>query len=174
MGRREGQDELYQKAVAEHGDALARLTRGYEGDADLRRDLMQDIHIALWRSFAGFDGRCSMRTWVYRIAHNVAATHVLRGRKARSRTLVGLDELMERPNSDDPERFLGDRQTLARLTELIQSLQPADRQVILLYLEGLSAAEIGEVAGLSAGAAATKVHRIKQLLAQRFRQEARP
>jgi RNA polymerase sigma-70 factor (ECF subfamily) len=135
---------------------------------------MQDIHIALWRSFAGFDGRCSLRTWVYRIAHNVAATHVLRSRKARARTLVGLDELLERPDADDPERTLDNRQTLARLTELIRSLQPPDRQVILLYLEGLSAAEIGEVCGLSAGAAATKVHRIKQLLARRFRQEARP
>jgi DNA-directed RNA polymerase specialized sigma24 family protein len=34
---------------------------------------LQEIRIALWRSFANFDGRCSLRTWVYRVAHNTAA-----------------------------------------------------------------------------------------------------
>jgi N-acetylneuraminic acid mutarotase len=36
------------------------------------RDLLQEIHFQLWRSFAHFDHRCSLRTWVYRVAHNVA------------------------------------------------------------------------------------------------------
>jgi RNA polymerase sigma-70 factor (ECF subfamily) len=39
-----------------------------------RRDLLQEIHLALWRSFATFDDRCSLRTWVYRVAHNVATS----------------------------------------------------------------------------------------------------
>jgi RNA polymerase sigma-70 factor (ECF subfamily) len=41
---------------------------------------------------------------------------------------------------------------------------------MLLYLEGLDAAGIGEVTGLSAGAIATRIHRIKSILAQRFQQ----
>jgi DNA-directed RNA polymerase specialized sigma24 family protein len=45
------------------------LVRGYEADPGRRQDLLQDIHIALWRSFAVFDERCSLRTWVYRVAH---------------------------------------------------------------------------------------------------------
>ena len=36
-------------------------------DSDKRRDLFQEIHFAIWRSFAGYDGRCSLRTWVYRV-----------------------------------------------------------------------------------------------------------
>ncbi len=66
------------EAAAEFGPALDRLARGYEADADLRRDLRQDIHTELWRSLARFDGRCSLRTWVYRVAHNTAASHVLK------------------------------------------------------------------------------------------------
>jgi len=39
---------------------------------------------------------------------------------------------------------------------------------MLLYLEGVDAASIGEVTGLSAGNVATKIHRIKAVLARRF------
>jgi hypothetical protein len=46
------QDDLYAKTIADYGDALDRLCRAYEADTDKRRDLAQEIHIALWRSFA--------------------------------------------------------------------------------------------------------------------------
>jgi len=49
-----------------------------------------------------------------------------------------------------------------------------DRQVILGYLEGLDASSIGEVTGLSAGNVATKIHRIKAILAARFHQKGGP
>lgn len=60
------QAALYEEAVAAHAAALARLARGYEADRELCRDLQQEIHIRLWQSLARFDGRCSLRTWVYR------------------------------------------------------------------------------------------------------------
>jgi RNA polymerase sigma-70 factor (ECF subfamily) len=169
------QDERYARAAADYGAALERLSRGYEADPDQRRDLLQDIHLALWRSFARFDGRCSERTWAYRVAHNVATSHMLRRRRLRSQTLVGLDELASRgdPTQPDPEATLGEREAIGRLTALIRALAAPDRQVVLLYLEGLDAAAIGEVCGLTAGAVATKVHRLKALLAQRFNQGGR-
>src|SRR6195256_1206535 len=86
------QDGLYAEAAATYGAALERLARAYESDADRRLDLLQEVHVALWRSFAAFDGRCSLRTWVYRVAHNVATSQVSR-RRSRAPTLVGLDEL---------------------------------------------------------------------------------
>jgi len=57
------------------------------------------------------------------------------------------------------------RLDLERLLALIHRLSPLDREVMLLYLEDLDAATIGEIAGLSARNVATKVHRIKALLA---------
>jgi RNA polymerase sigma-70 factor (ECF subfamily) len=59
-------------------------------------------------------------------------------------------------------------QALARLMELIQRLKPLDRQVILSYLEGLDAASIGEITGLSARYVSTKIYRIKEILTRRF------
>jgi len=59
---------------------------------------------------------------------------------------------------------------MARLMALIEALKPGDRQVMLLYLEGLDAQAIGEVTGLSPGAVAVKVHRLKSILARRFQE----
>ena len=57
--------------------------------------------------------------------------------------------------------------------EMIQSLRPPDRQVALLYLEDMDAAAIGEITGMTAGAVATKIHRLKALLARRFAEGGR-
>jgi len=56
-----------------------------------------------------------------------------------------------------------------RLLSLIQNLPPPDRQIVLLYLEGLDAASIGEIVGLSATNVGTRVHRLKQTLIDRVR-----
>jgi RNA polymerase sigma-70 factor (ECF subfamily) len=163
----DGQDQRYLAAVAAHGPALERLARAYEADADQRDELLQEIHVALWRSLAAFDGRCSLRTWVYRVAHNASASHVLRRKRARSVMKVSLDDLALTAD-DDPERTTGDKQILERLMRMISDLKQPDAQVMLLYLEDLDAAAIGEVTGLSPGAVATKIHRIKAIFARRF------
>jgi RNA polymerase sigma-70 factor, ECF subfamily len=100
----------------------------------------------------------------------VAATHVLR-QKRRSLALVGLEELENFPEETSGEQAVDRSHALDRLLKLIQRLNPLDRQVILAYLEGFEAASIAEITGLSAGNIATKIHRIKNLLARRFRQE---
>ena len=166
------QDERYHQAAAEYGAALERLARAYEFDADRRRDLLQEIHMALWRSFALFDGRCSPRTWVYRVAHNTAVSYGIGRRRSGDRNLVSLEEVEFTLGDRDGDAAAGRRHVLSRLTELIQSLKPLDRQVILSYLEGMDAASIGEITGLAAGNVATKIHRIKTVLAKRFSQGA--
>ncbi|MGA9796025.1 MAG: sigma-70 family RNA polymerase sigma factor [Rhizomicrobium sp.] len=162
------QDERYAGAAGEYGPALERLTRAYEADPDARTDLLQEIHLALWRSMAVFDGRCSLRTWVYRVAHNAAASHVLKRRRVRAGAMVGLEDLDVSDGAPNPEEALGEHQSLQKLMNLIRALKPPDAQVMLLYLEDLDAAAIGEITGISAGAVATKIHRIKSVLAKRF------
>jgi RNA polymerase sigma-70 factor (ECF subfamily) len=164
-------DELYEEATASYGTALDRLARAYEVDPDKRRDLLQEIHLALWQSFEHFEGRCSLRTWVYRVAHNTATSVVIR-RKARAPAFVGLDEV-DASLQEDGQQSLHQRQTLERLWTLIQRLKPHDKQVILLYLEGIDAASIGAITGFSPSNIATKIHRIKNLLSRQFHQGAR-
>lgn len=161
------QDSLYDEAAGTYGAALDRLARAYEFDAEARRDLLQDIHFHLWRSFASFDQRCSLRTWVYRVAHNVAASHVIRQRRLRS-GLISLEAIEFLPSSDRVEQEAAHAQDLGRLAHFIQRLRPLDRQIIICYLEGMDAASIGEITGLSAGNIAMKIHRIKDILKRSF------
>ena len=160
-------ERLYSEVAEEYGGALERLARAYEGDSDRRRDLLQEIHVALWRSLARFDGRCSMRTWVYRVAHNVATSRVIR---VRDRTLTFVDAvtLESIPDTSDGEAMLDRERALDRVYALVRQLRPIDRQIMLLYLEDVDAPTIAEVTGLTARNVATKVHRIKQVLTRRF------
>jgi RNA polymerase sigma-70 factor (ECF subfamily) len=159
-----GQDELYEQTAAEFGAALARLARGYESDPEKRRDLLQEIHLALWRSLAGFGGLCSLRTWVYRVAHNTATSYAIAQRRARPQLLLSLEDV--EPLHVPPH---SDRQMeLTQLMAMIQRLKPLDRQIILSWLDGMDAVEISDLTGLSPGNVATKIHRVKNILARDF------
>jgi len=129
---------------------------------------LQEIHFALWRSFETYDARCTMRTWVYRVAHNVAASHVAHDRRAKSSQLVSIETIDVPDLRDGAETLANRHMALERLLALIRNLKPLDRQVVLLFLEGMDAAGIADVTGISAGNVATKIHRIKNVLTQRF------
>ncbi|HET9220316.1 MAG TPA: sigma-70 family RNA polymerase sigma factor [Terriglobia bacterium] len=162
-------EELYEQAVDTFGPALERLARGYEADTDKRSDLLQEIHVALWRSFSGFNGRCSLRTWVYRVAHNRAVSYVRWDRLRNSVPFVDIDDLKTQGHSEDREAAVDKTRAQERLLSLIQRLPPVDRQIVLLYLEGVDAVSIGEIVGLSATNVGSKVHRLKAMLIEGVR-----
>ena len=164
----QNQEDLYREIAATFHAPLERLARAYEADPETRRDLLQEIHLALWRSFANFDWRCSLRTWVYRVAHNAAASHVSRQRKNFLSALVSLEEVESAPDPNHNHAAAEKQQALDRLFHLIRQLKPLDRQLIVSYLEGLDAAAIAEITALSPVNVATKIHRIKRVLAARF------
>ncbi len=169
---RASQDDLYREAAEKFGSSLERLARAYQADAEKRRDLIQDIHFQLWRSFRSYDASCSLRTWVYRIAHHVAVSHVIRERRTFA-SLVSLEELEMLPDKADGLPAPDRRLNLNRLSALIQRLKPLDRQVIVSYLEDMDAASIGEITGLSPANVAMRIHRIKNVLAKRFHEHGR-
>ncbi len=162
------QDERYLEAAAAYGAALQRLAGAYEADPDRRKDLLQEVHLGLWRSLKSFDGRCSLRTWVYRVAHNAATSYVIRQRRSRASAWLSLEEVAAVADPSEGEQATERRHSVDRLLTLVQQLKPLDRQVIVSYLEGLDAAATAEIVGTSPGNVATKIHRIKNLLAQRF------
>lgn len=167
------QDSLYEQAAETFSSPLERLARAYELDPELRRDLLQEIHFHLWRSFSSFDQRCSLRTWVYRVAHNVATGHVIRQRRIRERllNLEDVETIENLPGKTHDELALNQAQALERLSTLIQRLKPLDRQIIVSYLEDMPATAIGEITGLSPANIAMKIHRIKKILKRWFGEE---
>jgi len=169
-GIRFSRDELYQSAIQDFGRALDRLAAGYEADPEKRHDLRQEIHFQLWRSFEGFDGRCSQKTWTFRVAHNTAVSYVNRERR-RNATFVSLEEIERTAPCSDREPDIDRQRVLAQLSRLILKLKPLDRQIMISYLEEMDTGAIADITGLSAGNVAMKIHRIKSILARHFLEE---
>src|SRR3546814_12769881 len=94
------QDRAFADAIGRFGPALARMARGYEADPDLRRDLEQDIQIALWQSFARFDGPCSLSTWFWSGARNRATTHKTAHRHRHAASWTSTAEHPSPPQSE--------------------------------------------------------------------------
>jgi RNA polymerase sigma-70 factor, ECF subfamily len=161
-------EQQFQRVIAEFGPSLIRLSLGYELDPDRRRDLLQDIYIAVWRSLAIFNSRCSLRTWVYRVAHNTAVKHVIRARRHALVSLKSLEEIDEIQDPRNAEDDLHRTIALQQLSLVIARLKPLDRQVILLYIEDIGADEIAEITGLSPGGVGVRVHRVKRLSTKIF------
>jgi RNA polymerase sigma-70 factor (ECF subfamily) len=167
--------ELYQELAARHGATIARVAAAHEADAVLRQDLEQEIHLQIWRSLDLYRGQAALATWTFRIAHNVCSDHI--ARQVRSRRLSGLvsiEELEVPDGGDGPEAATRKALALERLYAVVHRLKPLDRQLMVLYLEDLSAAGIAEITGLSAGAVATRIHRLKTVLADAFAPGANP
>lgn len=160
---------LYQDAADQFAHAMQRLARATEANAEQRLDLLQEMHIQLWKSLSGFDGRCSLKTWVYRIIHNVAASHVDR-EKRRPVDGVDFSELDQVASLTDLSGLIEREDALTKLHTWIRKLNATDRQIMTLYLEDLSAAEMSEVTGFKPGAIATRISRLKSKLAQDFKE----
>jgi len=143
--------------MEEHKGILYKVCNSYCRNRDDREDLAQEIAVHLWRSFETFDGRCRFSTWMYRVALNVAISFYRRER-TRSRNLLSADQrLLEA--AEAPADQTG---ALAALHDAIAQLEPLNKALVLLYLDGNSYREIAEVLGISETNVATKINRLKK------------
>lgn len=162
------QDSLYHELATAHGGAMVRLACVSEANADKRHDLVQTMHVELWKSLKQFDGRCSKKTWVYRVIHNVAALHM---RKEARHKLSSLDiENLDISCPSDTQRASERQDALERLHIWIRRLDMPDRQILTLYLEDIKSAEIAQMTGLSIGAVTTRISRLKSKLTVHYKE----
>jgi RNA polymerase sigma-70 factor (ECF subfamily) len=162
------QHDTFLRFIAQYEPALRRLAGAYVEQTADREDLFQEIAVAIWQAVPRFRGESSERTWLYRIAHNVAissAAKLRRRGQAEGRMPEHFDHASLAPNGEQ-EAFRSEK--LRLLNESVRGLPAIDRQIILLHLEGLSYAEIEEVSGLSETAVATRLSRIREKLKEKF------
>jgi RNA polymerase sigma factor (sigma-70 family) len=160
----------YEDVLRRYVAALRRLACSYEHDPAGREDLVQEIAMALWTALPRFRGDASERTWVYRVAHNTAISFVANRNRRDNRERAG-DPPREPVSASNPEGDAIERQRRERLWAAVQELPMPDRQIIVLHFEGLSAAEIEAVTGITAGAVATRLTRVRQKLTTRIRRD---
>ena len=129
----------------------------FSKDQDEVNDLFQETLINLWRGFDGFQGKCDVKTWIWRVSLNTCLTFE-RKKKRRVDTLPLTMDINLFTDTDD------DTQQVQMLYRRINKLGMLDRAIILLWLENMSYEEIGEIIGISTKNVSVKLVRIKEQL----------
>lgn len=155
------QDQMLADVLKEYGPMLGRIASSYERDPELRKDLLQEMALALWRALPKFEQRSSLKTFVARIAHFRGSSHVAKEMRKPNAT----------PLIDDvdgavclPEVEVSDKLDRDKLMQAVRRLPLKLSQVATLALEGFEAREVAEALGISANNASVRLARAKELL----------
>jgi RNA polymerase sigma-70 factor (ECF subfamily) len=182
---RAGDEEAFACLVDRHHAAMVRLARGYVRSQAVAEEVAQEAWLGLLRGLDRFEGRSSLRTWLFRIVVNRA---ISTGLHERQHLPVGDGEL-----GDDGGRFSQDGwwvtppvhwadeavdrivapEVAARVRRFVAELPPAQRQVVTLRdVEGLPSAEVCDILGISEGNQRVLLHRARARIRQHLEQEA--
>ena len=164
---RAGETAALDALVSRHHEAVYQVAYRVLGDPDAAADAAQDAFVKAIRGLPGFRGDASFRTWLLRIAANVATSA---GRRTTRRAEVALDAAPQQAGGlADPERRALTRTEAARVERALAELPEKQRLAVSLRIhEDLSHREIGAIIGSSEGAARVNYHlgikRLRELL----------
>jgi RNA polymerase sigma-70 factor (ECF subfamily) len=180
---RAGDREAFAELVRRHGGALFRLATTFVKDRSVAEEVVQDTWLAALDGLDAFEGRSSLRTWLFSILANRARTRAVReGRSVPWSSLEGetggpaVDpsrfhadghwlEAQRRWSEEDPERLVAGAQTRATIERAIAALPPAQRAVVVLRdVEGLETEEICNLLGLTVTNQRVLLHRARARL----------
>ncbi|RKE77934.1 RNA polymerase sigma factor [Chryseobacterium sp. AG363] len=139
---------------------IFRLCMGYVNDTELAQDLAQETFIIVWQQLPKFRNESSIGTWIFRIASNNCLRQIEKEKKfAKTDLPINLEE--KKQESMEPQ--------IQMLYQFISELPETDRIIISLELEEIRQAEIAHIVGLSESNIRVKIHRIKEKLTQKFK-----
>ncbi len=149
--------------LQDYGGIPVKVARSFTADSEDQRDLRQQMYLQIWRSIGSFSAQAKASTWVYRVCLNTAMTW----RRSETRRRLFLESIAPidfQPN----EQAAPSDPRLEALYAAIRELRPADRALILLYLEERSYREMAEITGLTESNTGVRLQRVKRELAQRL------
>lgn len=154
-------EQEFLQLLENHKGILHKISRMYMDDVDDRNDLIQEMTYQLWKSYQRFEGNSQFSTWMYRVCLNTALTFFKKENKK-----LKTDEIREDfDRLDEIDSFEKENQ-LNHFYKAVQKLNPVEKALIFLFLEGKSHKEIGEDLGISEGNARVKLNRTKDKLQQ--------
>ena len=159
MKKSDSQEARFIAYLERYKKLIAKVARIYCIDTEVRKDLIQDIILQLWKSFPNYDDTYSISTWTYRIAINVSISY-LRKSTTRANTYNAYHQSMELMQIKDSAID----EKLEQLYRFIDLLKPVDKAIIILYLEDCKNKEIGQIMGMSVSSISTRKQRIKDKL----------
>jgi RNA polymerase sigma-70 factor (ECF subfamily) len=175
-GLRAGDEAAFKEVMRQYGAAMLRVAQMYVSSRAVAEDVVQDAWVGVLRGIDRFEGRSSLKTWLFRIVANTAKTRGMReARSVPFSALAGDDEA-----TVDPDRFFGADtrfpghwavppegrvlagEALDVIAEAIERLPPAQRTVITLRdIQGLSAEEVRNALDLTETNQRVLLHRAR-------------
>jgi RNA polymerase sigma factor (sigma-70 family) len=140
---------------------ISRIALSYEADPALRRELVQDILLAVWIALDNYRGDASLKTFTASIAQKRCISHVTRRAREPRQVELPTDLVSAAP---PPDEIALRNDQKKRLVEAIQLLPIPQREAIVLAFEGFSYAEMAEILGISTNAVMLRCQRAKMTL----------
>lgn len=153
----DNKEEQFTSLIREHKTTIYTVCYMFSKDAAEIDDLFQEVLVKIWQGFESFRGDSNARTWIYRIALNTCIDADKKKKRAGQRVPLSVDI---DPFEGTDDAALQTRQLYAR----INRLGLVDRSIVLLWLEGISYDEIGEIVGISPKNVSVKLVRIREQL----------
>jgi RNA polymerase sigma factor (sigma-70 family) len=157
------QEEIFDSWLREHAAILHHVANGFATGAD-RHDLMQELLLAVWRAVPAFRAASLPSTFIFRVTHNAALTWKRTEKSYRQR----LDNFQALNTESTVAAHASAGETpdapLELLYAAIRTLEPLDRSLVLLQLDGVSYAQIAEIHGLSESNVGVRLNRIRHKL----------
>ncbi|MBN2490636.1 MAG: sigma-70 family RNA polymerase sigma factor, partial [Planctomycetes bacterium] len=151
---RGGDRAAFDRLVERHQDRIYGLVYRFLGDRERAADTTQDVFVKAYVGLARFRGEAAFATWIYRIAVNEARSR-LRPKRGAGPKLVFVgggggdeeDRAVEIPDRTyEPTRRIGQQETAARIHGVLGTLDPEDRELIVLRdVQGLGYEEIARI-----------------------------
>jgi len=182
---RRGDEAAFVELVERYGAMLLRLARTFVRDQAVAEEVVQETWLAVLNGIERFEGRSSLKTWIFQILSNRAKTRAIRERRSAPFSTLGGDGADEAAVDADrfrdeshrwaghwaaapadwtqlPEERLLGQETLARVNEAIQTLPPRQAEVLALRdVEGWEPAEVCAALGISDGNQRILLHRAR-------------
>lgn len=155
-------DELYSRYHVALYNFLLRTTQS-PAAAD---ELLQEVFIAVWQRAGSFEGRSSVKTWLFRIASNQAMNWIKIQQKDRRQTwLDESEDQLETSPDDAPETVFFSAWEAERIVQAVRQLAPIHREVIeLCFAHGFSYKEMAVIASCPVGTIKSRMsHALRQL-----------
>lgn len=167
---RDGNPQAMAALFEAHADRVYRLALSLLRDPSAAEDVVQETFLQAMTHLERFEGRASLGTWLYRIAHNASIDRL---RRRDEDPLPGESEddaPAPMPHSFvdwawTPEQILGEREARKQLDDAVERLPESLRVVFLLRdIEGLSTEETADALEISLGAVKVRLHRARLTL----------
>jgi RNA polymerase sigma-70 factor (ECF subfamily) len=161
---REGDPAALRRLLERVSPPIYRFGRGFCGDAEDAKDVMQEVLISLVRSLPSIRGDSSLTTWAYTVARRACARQRRREKEHGLREPEAVLERMPAPDetSPDPSRQVEKHEVESAVRDAILLLPPSHREAIILRdLEGMSARDAARILHVSERALKSRLHRAR-------------